>query len=170
MKTRHLETDQWLNRKEWCLGSGSDSCHMTGKIDRNMVKSTLVQALRLCTGRTAHRMSRGIALLFHDHGSRMGSGISVTPQPLFTPEKDPVPIVQEARWVPGPVWTSAENLAPTGIKSPDRPVRSQSLYRLRYPLLVVLAKFRKATIISVILVGRGRAISTNSTVTTTLQR
>jgi hypothetical protein len=20
-KTRHLETDQWLNRKEWCLGS-----------------------------------------------------------------------------------------------------------------------------------------------------
>ena len=21
-KTRHLEEDQWLNRKEWCLGSG----------------------------------------------------------------------------------------------------------------------------------------------------
>ena len=21
MKTRHLETDQWLNRKDWCLGS-----------------------------------------------------------------------------------------------------------------------------------------------------
>jgi hypothetical protein len=31
------------------------------------VKCTLVQALRLCTGRTAHRGSRGIALLFHDH-------------------------------------------------------------------------------------------------------
>jgi len=30
------------------------------------VKVTLVQALRLCTGRTAHRRSRGIALLFHD--------------------------------------------------------------------------------------------------------
>ena len=28
------------------------------------VKCTLVQALRLCTGRTAHRGSRGIALLF----------------------------------------------------------------------------------------------------------
>jgi len=27
------------------------------------VKVTLVQALRLCTGRTAHRGSRGIALL-----------------------------------------------------------------------------------------------------------
>ena len=36
------------------------------------VKCTLVQALRLCTGRTAHRESRGIALLFHDHGTRRG--------------------------------------------------------------------------------------------------
>jgi len=36
------------------------------------VKVTLVQALRLCTGRTAHRESRGIALLFHDHGTRRG--------------------------------------------------------------------------------------------------
>ena len=52
--------------------------------------------------------------------------------PLFTPGKDPVPFVQEAGWAPGPVWTGAENLAPTGIRSPDRPARSQSLYRLRY--------------------------------------
>jgi hypothetical protein len=37
-----------------------------------MVKCTLVQALRLCTGRMAHRWSRGIALLFHDHGTRRG--------------------------------------------------------------------------------------------------
>ena len=36
------------------------------------VKCTLVQALRLCTGRTAHRGSRGIALPFHDHGTRRG--------------------------------------------------------------------------------------------------
>ena len=36
------------------------------------VKVTLVQALRLCTGRTAHRGSRGIALPFHDHGTRRG--------------------------------------------------------------------------------------------------
>ena len=43
------------------------------------------------------------------------------------------PIAQGAEWAPGPVWTGAENLAPTGIRSPDRPGRSQSLYRLRYP-------------------------------------
>jgi hypothetical protein len=91
------------------------------------VKCALVQALRLCTGRTAHRGSRGVALLFHDHGTRWGWGVSVTPRPLFIPVKDPVPIVQEAGWAPGPVWTGAENLAPTSILSSDRPARSQSL-------------------------------------------
>ena len=33
----------------------------------------------------------------------------------------------------GPVWTGAENLVPTVIRSPDRPARSESLYRLSYP-------------------------------------
>jgi hypothetical protein len=54
------------------------------------------------------------------------------PWPIFTPGKDPVPIVQEAGWAPGPVWTGAENLAPTGIQFPDRPARSKLLYRLSY--------------------------------------
>jgi hypothetical protein len=34
------------------------------------IKCTLVQALRLCTGHTAYIGSRGIALLFHDNGTR----------------------------------------------------------------------------------------------------
>ena len=76
------------------------------------VKIALVQALRLCTGRTAHRGIIGIALPFHDHGTRRELGFSVTPRPLFTPVKDPVPILQEAGWAPGRVWTGAENLAP----------------------------------------------------------
>ena len=46
--------------------------------------------------------------------------------------KNPVPIIQEAGCAPGLVWTGAENLAPTVIRSPDRPVRSESLYRLSY--------------------------------------
>ena len=49
------------------------------------------------------------------------------------PGKRPIPFVQEAGWAPWPVWTGAENLARTGIRSPDRPDRSESLYRLRYP-------------------------------------
>ena len=97
------------------------------------VKVTLVQALRLCTGRTAHRGSRGIALPFHDHGTRRGWGVSVTPRPLFTPGKTRYPLY---RRLGGPQDQSGQvqkNSPPTGIRSPDRPARSQSLYRLSYP-------------------------------------
>ena len=65
--------------------------------------------------------------------SRCGGGWSKTRPDRFTPGKDPVPIVMEAEWAPGPVWKGAENLAPTRIRSPERPACSESLYRLRYP-------------------------------------
>jgi hypothetical protein len=61
-----------------------------------------------------------------------GGGWSAPRSSRFTPGKGPVPIVQEAGWAPGQVWTCAKNLAPTGIRSPDRPARSQSLYQLSY--------------------------------------
>ena len=60
----------------------------------------------------AQRVGRGIALPFHDRGTRRRWVVSVTPRPYFTPEKDTVPIVQEAGWAPGPVRTGAENLDP----------------------------------------------------------
>jgi hypothetical protein len=41
-----------------------------------------------------------------------------------------LPLVQESKRAPG---AGAESLAPTGIRSPDHPVRSESLNRLRYP-------------------------------------
>ena len=63
----------------------------------------------------------------------MGMGGQRHVPATFTLGKDPVPIVQEAVWAPGPVWTGAENLAPTRIRSPDRPASSVSLYRLSYP-------------------------------------
>jgi hypothetical protein len=34
----------------------------------------------------------------------------------FTSGEDPVPIVQEAGWAPGPVWTGVENLPPQGFE------------------------------------------------------
>ena len=52
---------------------------------------------------------------------------------FFTPGKDVVPIVQEAGWAPGPGWTGAENLATTGIRSPDRPTRSSVAIRTELP-------------------------------------
>jgi hypothetical protein len=40
--------------------------------------------------------------------------------PLLYPGKDRVPIVQETGWTPGPLWTGAENLAPTRVRTPNR--------------------------------------------------
>ena len=61
----------------------------------------------------AQRVGRGIALLFHDRGTRRGWVVSSTPRPQFTSGKDPVPIVG------GPQGRSgrAENLVATGIRS-----------------------------------------------------
>jgi hypothetical protein len=35
--------------------------------------------------------------------------LSATSRPLCPQKRDPVPIVQETGWAPGPVWTGAEN-------------------------------------------------------------
>jgi hypothetical protein len=59
--------------------------------------------------------------------------VNATPRPLYPRERDQALIVQEAGWGPGPVWTGAENVTLTGIRSPDPPTRSKWLYRLRYP-------------------------------------
>jgi hypothetical protein len=42
-------------------------------------------------------------------------------------EDNPVSIVQDAAWASGPIWTGEENLAPTGVRTPNRPARSESL-------------------------------------------
>ena len=67
----------------------------------------------------------------------------------FTPgERDPVPTAQEAGWERGPVWTGAENVATTGIRSPDRPVCSESLHRLSYTGQILCCHFLAALCIS----------------------
>jgi hypothetical protein len=47
-------------------------------------------------------------------------------------------------------WIGAENLASTGIRSPERPARSESLYRLEIHSKLI---FRMHTCIAVHLVG-----------------
>jgi hypothetical protein len=76
--------------------------------------------------------------------------VNATPWPLYPLEEHLLPTVQDAGWAPGPFWTDAENLASTGIRSPDRPARSNSLYRLSYPgplsCIIPLSKPFKAEI------------------------
>jgi len=88
------------------------------------------------------RVGRGIALLFHDRGTRRGWVVSSTPRPLFIRGKDPVPIVQEAGLAPGPVWTGGKCRAHRD-SIPDRPARSSVAIptELPGPQLVYLVGF-----------------------------
>jgi hypothetical protein len=83
----------------------------------------------------------------------MGGGWSAPRSGRFTPGKGPVPIVQEAEWSLGPVWNGAENLAPPpyGIRSPDRPARSESLYLKKYLYGILCGSVGRADQYSVLL-------------------
>ena len=62
-----------------------------------------------------------------------GGGLS-TPRPgRFTPGKDSVPTVKDTGWAPRARLEGCGKSLPNGIRFPDRPARSKSLYRLRYP-------------------------------------
>ena len=47
--------------------------------------------------------------------------VNATNRPLYPRETDTVSNVQETGCAPGPVWTGAENLVPTGIQTPVCP-------------------------------------------------
>jgi hypothetical protein len=46
--------------------------------------------------------------------------------------RDPVPIVQEARWFPRTVWMGTENITSTELRIPDSSARNTSLYRVSF--------------------------------------
>ena len=68
------------------------------------VKVTLEQATK------AQRGSICITVLLLQPRRCMGVDGQRHAPPALPPGKDPVPIVQEAGWAPGPVWTGVENL------------------------------------------------------------
>jgi len=121
-------------------------CHHQGK--QSSIRFTLtfpnVKKWSRYRSGVAQRVGRGIALLFHDRGTRRGWVVSSTPRPHFTPEKDPVPILQEAGWAPVLVWTGGKS-RPHRDSIPDRPARSQSLY----PNVKTLLKTCRASLIDI---------------------
>jgi len=102
-----------------CIGCLA-SCSTTFYV-KNTIKGK-VKVIPLQAG-VAQRVGRGIALLFHDRGTRRGRVTSSTPRSHFTPGKDPVPILQVAGWAPGPVWTAGKS-RPHRDSIPVRPARS----------------------------------------------
>jgi len=134
---------RWKKNIFFC--SGTDNLHAVTKILKSSSQwlciyvpesAVLTYKVKVKWSRyrpgVVQRIGRGIALLFHDRGTRRGWVVSSTPRSHFTPGKDPVPILQEAEWAPGPVWTGGKS-RPQRDSIPDRPARSQSLYRLSYP-------------------------------------
>jgi hypothetical protein len=109
-----------------------------------LASSKIASQLTILTGEgrvyliTGHQGPRGgVALLFPNLGARRGCVVSTMPRPLYLRERPGTHCTEG--WVgPGPVWTCVKNLAPTGIRSPDRPARSQSLHRLSYPAHILL--------------------------------
>ena len=81
--------------------------------------------------------SRGITLLFVEPWRKLGVCGQCHPlAPLPLGKRLGTHCAGRIDWHPGPVWTGTEDLAPTGIRSPYRPARSDSLHRLSYPGLL----------------------------------
>ena len=83
----HFGTNYWFHLQGSRFQTTHGNRSLTHSLTHTRVfvlrkKCTLVQALRLCTDRTAHRGSRRKALLFLDHGTRRGWGIRFTPRIL----------------------------------------------------------------------------------------
>jgi hypothetical protein len=72
------------------------------QVKKKGVKCILVQALRLCTGRAAHRGSRGIALAFLDYDTRRGEGSASRPGRSLHPGKTRYPLYRRLGGPKGP--------------------------------------------------------------------
>ena len=103
-----LNWSPWKSQIPYC-----DHCvdgHRTAgiKMDRNFVSLLY----RLCC--LAHRVGRGIALLFHDRGTRGGEWSAARPSCTLPPGKTRYPFYRK---LGGPQGRSgrAENLAPPGF-------------------------------------------------------
>ena len=80
----------------------------------------------------AQRVGRGIDLFFHDQRHQKGVSVQQHAPAVLYPRERPGTHCTNAGWASGLVWTGGKS-RPTGIRSPDRPARSRSLYRLSYP-------------------------------------
>jgi hypothetical protein len=52
---------------------------------------------------------------------------------LYLQQRDLEPTVQDTRWATGMVYRGRQNIAPTGVPTPDHPAHSVLLLQLRHP-------------------------------------
>jgi len=109
---------------------------------KGKVNYTLVQALRLCTGCTAHRGSRDIALLFLDHGNRRGWAVSVTPSRSLRQGKTLYPLYRrlggpqgrsgQVRKISPPMGFDPRTVQPVASRYTDWATRPTSFNKTAY--------------------------------------
>ena len=80
----------------------------------------------------AGKLSRGLALFSRTFDTRWEWRGQPNAPAASIPENDPIPILKETELPPGLVWTGGKSHLHRD-SNPDRPARSQSLYRLSYP-------------------------------------
>ena len=131
----HTELRCTVNHTSDLLRTVFDSRWNNAYVTIVKVKVTPLQA------GVVQRLGRGIALLFHDRGTRKGvSGQQHAPATLYPRERLGTHFT--GGWV-GPIF----GLDGQKISSPpDRPSRSQSLYRLSYPAQTcyICSKYEKS--------------------------
>ena len=97
----------------------------------------------------AYRGSRGIALPFMTTALEGGGGSASRPGRSLPPGKTRYPSYGRLGGPQGQSGQVRKISPPTGIRSPDHPARSQSLYRLSYPahkaLTAVLYKAKRSS-------------------------
>ena len=72
----------------------------------------------------AHRLGRGILYSSMTAALEGGEWSAARPDRNLPPGKEPVPILQEAGWIPGTVLTGGKSRSHRD-SIPDRPARSQ---------------------------------------------
>jgi hypothetical protein len=66
----------------------------------------------------------GAGLPMIDSGVKSGWMVNFMPRSLYPRKRDLILILQEVRWVSGPVWKVPENFTPTRVRTPKHPTRS----------------------------------------------
>ena len=117
-------TDMTKSVVAFCNSANAPKTHCCMNVNFRFGKLNLTPR----TGQKAQTGSRCIALLFLYPRRQMGvSGQRHVP-PLYARER-PDTHCLGGLGVPRQVWTGSDNLASTGIRTPDRPARRESLYR-----------------------------------------
>ena len=103
-------------------------------IRQNLKSWTLLKKVKWSRYRSgvAQRVGRGIALLFHDCGTRRGEWSAARAGRTLPLGKTRYHFYRRLGGPPGLVWTGRKS-RPHGDSIPDCPARGQSLYRLSYP-------------------------------------